>query len=62
MAIHVTWPSTSNESYEITVEADTGDHAKKLAAGTDEFDRFEELTRRLVAVPKGELVEKRSNT
>lgn len=57
MAIHASWPTSSDEPYEVTVSYETSDHVKQLTAGNAEFDRFESLTRRLVGVSKGELVQ-----
>lgn len=62
MAINVSWPASSEGPYEVTVEYDTSDQSKRVKAGNEEFDRFASLTRRLVGVSKGELVQKRDES
>ncbi len=59
MATHVSWPSSSAAPYEIRVVTNTSDHGQRtVAAGSEEFDRFKDVTRRLLAVSNGELAEK----
>lgn len=55
MATNVTWPSSTKQPYEIILTSDTSDAPKKVAEGSEEFDRFKDLTRDLVNRPKGEL-------
>jgi len=62
MATNVSWPTSSDEPYEVTVVYETSDRAKQVKAGNEEFDRFENLTRTLVGVSKGELIEKRDES
>lgn len=59
MAIHASWP-TADEP-EVTITYGTSDRSDEVREGNEEFDRFENLTRRLVGVSKGELVEKRDD-
>lgn len=61
MAIQATWPSSSDEPYEVSVSTSSSVIREDVGSGNDEFDRFEALTRRLVSVTKGDLVELRED-
>lgn len=62
--VTVSWPQPANQPYEITVESHSSatDATAQGAAPENEFGRFEDLARKLAAVPKTELDEKRKKS
>jgi hypothetical protein len=51
VTIEVSWPKSSSEPYELTIET-ANDDLVLVEAGDDEYGRFERLVGKLVKVPQ----------
>lgn len=60
MTVDVSFPSSTDRPYEVTVKTASVD--LELVEGDSEYDRFQDLASKLVEVPKSELDAKREES